>query len=63
MKDRTSLEQPKDEIVSEEKKTEKQKKKQKIIVRNLVFDINKSHLQNLFKKYGEIIEINIPLNL
>ena len=33
-----------------------------MVVRNLVYDINEKHLRNLFSKYGEISEINLPIN-
>ena len=55
----------------EESTKEKREKKEKIererapksgrvIIRNLGFDINQKHLQKLFGKFGEIVEINIP---
>ena len=37
-------------------------KQGKVIVRNLVFDLREKHLQAVFKKYGKIIEVNVPLN-
>mmetsp|Transcript_467 Transcript_467/g.434 ORF Transcript_467/g.434 Transcript_467/m.434 type:complete len:106 (-) Transcript_467:342-659(-) len=36
--------------------------KGRIIIRNLVFDINEKMLRKLMSKFGEIIDINIPLN-
>lgn len=37
-------------------------KEGRIIIRNLVYDVNEKHLRNLFSKYGDISEVNIPLN-
>ena len=37
-------------------------KKGRLIVRNLVFDINKKHLQKLFAPFGKVTDINIPIN-
>ncbi len=37
-------------------------KKSRIIIRNLVYDIREKHLRTLFSKYGNITDINIPLN-
>ena len=37
-------------------------KQGKLIVRNLGFDLKEKHLTALFKKYGPIVEINVPLN-
>lgn len=34
----------------------------RLIIRNLVFDINEKHLKSLFTKYGEIKEISLPIN-
>ena len=37
-------------------------KQGKLIVRNLGFDLKEKHLTALFKKFGPIVEINLPLN-
>ena len=37
-------------------------KQGKLIVRNLGFDLKEKHLTALFKKFGPIVEINVPLN-
>ena len=34
----------------------------RIIIRNLVFDINEKHIKKLLGPYGKIIEVNIPKN-
>ena len=34
----------------------------KLIVRNLVFDLREKHLTAAFKKFGKIIEVNVPIN-
>jgi RNA recognition motif-containing protein len=31
-------------------------------LRNLVFDINEKHLRKLLEPYGEIVDLNIPVN-
>jgi len=46
----------------EAKKRAPPAKQGKLIVRNLVFDIGNKHLTAAFKKYGKIIDINVPLN-
>ena len=38
-------------------------KKGRLFIKNLVFDINERMLKKLFKPFGEILEINIPLHL
>jgi len=38
-------------------------KKGRIIIRNLVYDISSRHLRKLLKKFGEIVEVNIPKNM
>ena len=37
-------------------------KKGRLIVRNLVFNLNDSHIKKLFEPYGEIVEVNMPIN-
>lgn len=34
----------------------------RLVVRNLVYDISEKHIRGLFSKYGDIQEINLPLN-
>lgn len=34
----------------------------RVIVRNLGFDLREKHLKTLFSKFGEIINVNVPLN-
>jgi RNA recognition motif-containing protein len=51
----------------ETKKTKKTQEKRKgkgnrLIIRNLVFDMNEKHIRKLMAPYGEIIDIEIPLN-
>ena len=54
----------KKEKVEREKKEkverERAPKTGRVIVRNLGFDIGQKHLQSMFSKFGEIVEINIP---
>jgi len=38
-------------------------KQGKIIVRNLIFDMREKHLQTAFKKFGTIVEVNVPLDV
>ena len=33
-----------------------------MIIRNLIFDINEKHLRKLFRKYGNIVDVNIPVD-
>ena len=33
----------------------------RVIVRNLGFDLREKHLKSLFGKFGEIINIDVPL--
>lgn len=37
-------------------------KKGRLIVRNLVFNLNETHIRKLFEPYGEIVEVNMPIN-
>lgn len=37
-------------------------KQGKLIVRNLVFDLREKHLTSAFKKFGKILEVNVPVN-
>jgi nucleolar protein 4 len=37
-------------------------KKGRLIVRNLVFTLGKKQIQKLFQPFGEIVEINLPVN-
>lgn len=37
-------------------------KKGRVIVRNLVFTLGKKQIQKLFQPFGEIVEINLPMN-
>ena len=46
----------------QEQKEKAQLKKSRLIIRNLVFDINEKHLRQLFQKFGEVQDIHIPLN-
>ncbi len=41
---------------------ELQNKKGRVIVRNLVFNLAEPHVKKLFEPYGEITEVNMPLN-
>jgi RNA recognition motif-containing protein len=34
----------------------------RVIIRNLGFDLREKHLKNLFSKFGEIVNVNVPLN-
>jgi len=34
----------------------------RVIVRNLGFDLREKHVKNLFCKFGELINVNVPLN-
>jgi len=34
----------------------------RLIIRNLQYDIKKKHLQLSFNKFGQIVDINVPLN-
>jgi RNA recognition motif-containing protein len=31
-------------------------------LRNLVFDINEKHLRKLLEPFGEIVDLNVPMN-
>ena len=33
----------------------------RLIVRNLGFDLREKHLKGLFSKFGEIVNVNVPL--
>lgn len=35
-------------------------KRARLIIRNLVFDINEKHIRKLVEPYGEIKEVHIP---
>jgi len=37
-------------------------KKGRVIVRNLAFSLGKKQIQKLFQPFGEIVEINLPIN-
>jgi len=37
-------------------------KKGRIILRNLVYDVSEKHLRGLLSKFGEIVEVNLPLD-
>lgn len=37
-------------------------KKGRVIIRNLVFSLGKKQIQQLFAPFGEIVEINLPIN-
>jgi RNA recognition motif-containing protein len=37
-------------------------KHHRIIIRNLVFDINEKHIKKLLLPFGDVKEINIPTN-
>ena len=41
---------------------EKKIKHNRIIIRNLVYDINEKHLRKLLTPFGEVKEINIPMH-
>ena len=43
-------------------KNSEESKKSRIIIRNLVFDVNETHLKKLFEPYGKIVDVNIPIN-
>jgi RNA recognition motif-containing protein len=56
-----------DGTVKKEKKEKKDKKeikgkKNRLIIRNLVFDVSDKHLRKLLEPFGKIAEIEIPKN-
>ncbi|KAL4510834.1 hypothetical protein ABPG72_004988 [Tetrahymena utriculariae] len=62
MTDKSKKVAEKQEQENDQDKNQAQQKKGRVIIRNLIFDINEKHLNGLLGKYGEIIEINIPVN-
>ncbi|KAL4435734.1 hypothetical protein ABPG74_018285 [Tetrahymena malaccensis] len=52
----------KQEQENDQDKNLAQQKKGRVIIRNLIFDISEKHLKGLLGKFGEIIEISIPVN-
>jgi RNA recognition motif-containing protein len=36
-------------------------KEGRIIIRNLPFDLKEIHLQKDFKKYGNLLQVNVPI--
>ena len=45
-----------------QKQKQPKAKQGKIIVRNLGFDLREKHLKAAFSKFGQIKEINVPVN-
>ncbi|EAS03801.1 RNA recognition motif 2 in vertebrate RNA-binding protein (macronuclear) [Tetrahymena thermophila SB210] len=62
MTDKSKKVVEKQEQENDQDKNQAQQKKGRVIIRNLIFDISEKHLKGLLGKYGEIIEINIPVN-
>ena len=49
-----------------QKKIDKEKKgkgkKNRLIIRNLIFDVREKHLRKLLSPFGEIVDLQVPTN-
>lgn len=56
-------EQGEEKNTKENKSHERSKgKKNRLIIRNLVFDVREKHIRKLLTPFGELVDIQVPLN-